>query len=61
VDRIQVVLESDSCSLGLPYNEGTPHVVTYNDLIAIGAQGEPAACAGDQDGRCCDINGEERL
>jgi hypothetical protein len=22
VDRIRVVLESDSCSLGLPYNEG---------------------------------------
>jgi hypothetical protein len=38
---------------------GAPHVVTYDDLIATRAQGEPAACAGDQDGQCCDINGKE--
>jgi hypothetical protein len=36
---------------------GAPHVVTYDDLIAAGAQGEPAACAGDQGGRCNGING----
>ena len=46
VDRIRVILESNSCSLGLPYNVEAPHVVTHDDLIAIGTQGEPAACAG---------------
>jgi hypothetical protein len=60
VDRLRVGFESDSSSLGLLYNERAPHVVTYVDLIAIGAQGEPAACAGDQGGRCCFINREER-
>ena len=60
VDRIRVVVESDSCSLGLPYNVGVPHNVTYDDLIAVGAQEEPAACAGDQGGRCSGINGDER-
>jgi hypothetical protein len=40
-------------SLGLPYNEGHRTVITSDDLIATGAQGEPAACAGDQGGRCC--------
>jgi hypothetical protein len=60
VDMIRVVLELDSCSLGLPYNERVPHNITYNDLIAAGAQGEPVACAGDQSGRYCGINGEER-
>jgi hypothetical protein len=57
VDSLRVGFESDSSSLGLPYNEGAPHVVTDDDLIAIGAQGEPAACAGDQGGRCCGIMG----
>ena len=60
MDRIRVVLKSDSCSLGLLYNVGVPHNVTYDDLIAAGAQGEPAACAGTQGGRCSGINGEER-
>jgi hypothetical protein len=40
--------------------QGAPHVVTYDDLIAAGAQVEPMAYAGDQDGRCCGINEEER-
>jgi hypothetical protein len=35
-------------------------IVTYDDLIAARAQGKPAACAGDQGGQCCGINGEER-
>ena len=39
---------------------GAPHVLTYGDLIVAGAQGEPAACASDQGGRCSGINGEER-
>ena len=56
VDRIRVVLESNSCSLGLPYNVGAPHDVTHDDLIAIGTQGEPAACAGAYGG-CCGILG----
>lgn len=60
VDRIRVVSESNSCTLGLPYNEGSTTRVTYDDLIAAGAQGEPAACAGDQGGRCSGISGEER-
>jgi hypothetical protein len=34
VDSLRVGFESDSSSLGLPYNEGAPHVVTYDDLIA---------------------------
>ena len=34
VDRIRVVSESNSCIMGLSYNEGTPHDVTYDDLIA---------------------------
>ena len=46
VDRIRVVSESNSCTLGLPYNEGSTTRVTYDDLIATGTQGEPAACAG---------------
>ena len=46
VDRIRVVSESNSCTLGLPYNEGSTTRVTHDDLIATGAQGEPAACAG---------------
>jgi hypothetical protein len=54
------VFDSDTSSLGLSYNEGSPHVVTYDDLIAAGAQGEPTACVGDQGFRCCGINGEER-
>jgi hypothetical protein len=39
--QVRVVFESDSNSLGLLYNEGgtTPHVVTYDDLIAIEPQG----------------------
>ena len=60
VDRIRVVSESISCNLGLPYNEGSTTRVTYDDLIAAGAQGEPAASAGDQGSRCSDINWEER-
>jgi hypothetical protein len=36
---------------------GAPHIVTYDDLIAIGAQGELAAYAGDQGGRCYGIMG----
>ena len=36
VDRIRVVLESDSCSLGLLYNVGVSHNVTYDDLIGAG-------------------------
>ena len=55
VDRIRVVSESNSCNLGLPYNEGSTTRVTHDDLIAAGAQGEPAACAGDQGGRCSGI------
>ena len=39
VDKVRVVSESNSCSLGLPYNVGAPDVVTHNDLIAIGTQG----------------------
>ena len=61
VDRIRVVLESDSYSLVLLYNVGVPHNATYDDLIAAGAQGEPAACAGDQGGRCSGIRWEVRL
>jgi hypothetical protein len=57
VDSLRVGFELDSSSLGLPYNEGAPHIVTYDDLTATGVQGEPAACAGDQDGRCCGIMG----
>jgi hypothetical protein len=38
---------------------GVPHIITYNDLIAAGAQGKLAAYAGDQDGRCCGINGDQ--
>jgi hypothetical protein len=34
-----------------------PHVITSDDLIAIGVQGEPVACVGDQGGRCCGIMG----
>ena len=30
---------------------GAPHVVTYDDLIAVGAQGEPVAFAGAQGGQ----------
>ena len=41
--------------LGLLYNEGGTTRVTYDDLIAAGAQGKPAACAGDQGGRCSGI------
>ena len=59
MDRIRVVSESNSCNLGLPYNEGTPHDVIHDDLIAAGVQGEPAACAGDHGGRCSGISGEE--
>jgi hypothetical protein len=45
---LQVVFESDSSSLGLPYNVRA-HIVTYDDLIETGAQGKPATCIGDQD------------
>jgi hypothetical protein len=44
VDSLRVGFESDSSSLGLPYNEGAPYIVTYDDLIAAGVQGKPAAC-----------------
>jgi hypothetical protein len=47
VDSLRVGFDSDSSSLGLPYNEGAPHVVTYDDLIAIGAQEEPMTKADD--------------
>jgi hypothetical protein len=43
MDMLSIGFESDSCILGLLYNKGAPHIVTYNDLIAIGAQGEPTA------------------
>jgi hypothetical protein len=57
VDSLRVGFESDSSSLDLPYNErGTTHC-NYDDLITIRAQGEPAACTGDQGGRCCGIIG----
>jgi hypothetical protein len=36
------MLKSDTSSLGLPYNEGAPHIVTYDDLIAARPQEEPA-------------------
>jgi hypothetical protein len=31
VDPIRVVLESDTCSVGLKYNVGVPHDVTHED------------------------------
>jgi hypothetical protein len=37
-----------------------PHVVTHDDLIAVGAQGEPSYVP-IQCGRCCGIRGEEHL
>jgi hypothetical protein len=54
----RVVFESDISSLSLPYYEGVSHVVTHDDLIATEAQREPAACAGDQGGRCYGIIGK---
>ena len=36
VDRVRVVLASNSSTLGLLYNVGVPRDVTYDDLISIG-------------------------
>jgi hypothetical protein len=55
MDSLRVGFELNSSSLDLRYNEGASHVVTYNNLIAIGVQGESTACAGDQGSRCYGI------
>jgi hypothetical protein len=57
VDRLRVGFKSDSVAWASHIMRGAPHIVTYDDLIATGAQGEPAACTGDQGGRYCGIMG----
>jgi hypothetical protein len=59
-NRVQVGFESDFNSLDHLYNMRVPHI-TYVNSIAAGAQGEPMACVGAYDGRCCGIIGEEHL
>jgi hypothetical protein len=58
---LRIGFELDPNSLGLQYNDGAPHVITYDNLIAIGAQGKPAGCAGDQGVQVVAVSyGEER-
>jgi hypothetical protein len=59
--HVRVVFESDSNSLGLLYNKGAPHVVTYDDLIVIGPQGSRRLVPVPRRPDYCDIRGEERL
>jgi hypothetical protein len=51
VDRICVVFESDTSSMGSHITWGVPHNVTHDDLMAAVAQGEPAACDSAQGGQ----------